>query len=1214
LHQAVADRDGQLATLNQAVADRDGQLATLNQAVAERDGQLATLNQAVAERDGQLATLNQAVADRDGKLATLRAVVESAKAWQKRSWVKRAFHLWRDPSCNWKKIPYLKKLERSIRKRRNYLTAKLRLQKKSHMVSNVLQRMAFHHSGKPRGWVRSLLFHKNKEPRQIFKSITCEKSGFLRPSFRNWMAQYSNTTLTYNLPKIRFGRVPRKLIEPQEPVDTDIRAIAIYLPQFHAIPENDEWWGKGFTEWTNVRRAKPQYKGHYQPHVPHQDIGYYDLNDPSVLEKQAAMARAAGIEGFCFYYYWFNGRRLLNMPTDRLLATGKPDFPFCFCWANENWTRTWDGGDKEILLGQEHTYDSDERFILDLLPAFRDPRYIRVNGRPLLIIYRPGLFPDPAATARHWRETCRREGIGEIFLARMQMFDWELEGRDIGFDAVIQFPLVSRVYSPSQRDKVNLHEAQAFTGEVYDYRRSAANYAIEPIGPKLWPSVCPSWDNTARRMERGHSWVHSSPETYQWWLSTMAQRARLSLSPDERFIFINAWNEWAEGCHLEPDEKYGYAWLNATRLALTDAKIPAASPRLRVLVVGHDAARAGAQIVLLALLQEWKKRKDVECTLVLLGDGVLRSNFENACRTLVLTDYGDETSRHKALHKFIEPDPDVILANTVVIGPFLKELKSTGAPIITYVHELQKSIERWAPGEIMAATVADSDHFIAVSPPVAENLATNHGIVPTDISCLHPYIKTSHTVSPARMEKLRVELSLQPGDKVVFGCGTMDWRKGPDLFAEIALKVLAAVPEARFVWIGGDTGDDAGSRAKALADHPRITFLGERETPRDYFALGCAFLLSSREDPFPLVTLEAADAGLPAVCFADAGGMPEFVGNVCGRTVPFEDVELGALELTEILSNDSLRLKLGHAAREFVRAKHDAAKGSEAVLSILKGPIQPLVSVIVPNYNHARFLSERLQSISRQTIKDFEIILMDDCSTDDSLEILREFAAREPRARLILNSKNSGSTFKQWRRGIAEARGKYIWVAESDDGAMPELLATLVGKLQANPAAVVAACCPQMTDISGKNLGIPSEWFSDIGAERWESDFSETGMQMIADVLSKKNAILNASGVIFRRSAVTLDLVDDSMRLCADWLFWVRLFARGDFEYSSLPLNLWRLSSSNARTKPPGELEWNEGRKVINEIAVSLGLEPHQSNQLLKQYQKLCDEWTLKSK
>lgn len=352
-----------------------------------------------------------------------------------------------------------------------------------------------------------------------------------------------------------------------EAPQTDIRAIAIYLPQFHPIPENNEWWGEGFTEWTNVRRAEPQYEGHYQPHVPHPDLGYYDLNDASVLDQQASMARAAGIEGFCFYYYWFNGKRLLNMPTDRLLATGRPDFPFCFCWANEDWTRTWDGTSDKILIGQNHSPESDGKFIHDLLPALRDERYIRVEGKPLLIVYRPGLLPEPLETARRWRHVCRQEGVGEIFLAYMRGFEWP-EPSSIGFDAAIQFPPLT-ADAPIINETLALKDPASFRGLVRDYNELARIFDTSQIGEQLWPCVCPSWDNTARRMERAHSWAHATPESYYRWLSRTVATLRATQSPGRRFVFINAWNEWAEGCHLEPDIKFGYAWLNATKAALS---------------------------------------------------------------------------------------------------------------------------------------------------------------------------------------------------------------------------------------------------------------------------------------------------------------------------------------------------------------------------------------------------------------------------------------------------------------------------------------------------------------------------------------------------------------------------------------------------------------------------------------------------------------------
>ena len=497
------------------------------------------------------------------------------------------------------------------------------------------------------------------------------------PSFNVSLYLQANPDLRYTRenPLVHYARRSRRktvrlmpdiLAEPLRagtgPPETDVKAIALYLSQFHRIPENDAWWGEGFTEWTNVRRGSPQFWGHYQPHAPHPDVGYYDLSDASVLENQARMARQFGIHGFCFYYYWFNGRRLLEMPTDRMLSDGKPDFPFCFCWANENWTRRWDGEEHEVLMGQHHSYESDERFIRDILPAFRDRRYIRINGRPLLAVYRPGLLPNPKATFAHWREVCRREGVGEIYLAGFKAFDFQ-DPEPFGMDAAVEFP--PHQTGVAKSDCQELPVFNDFEGAIYDYRKVAQNFLNLPTGNfTLFRGVMPSWDNTARRSKQGAIWVHSDPQLYCRWLHRAVIRTRRHSNPDERLIFINSWNEWAEGAHLEPDDRYGYAWLNATRLALeTGNRIQTGawmSGEPYVLVVSHDAAVAGAQVVVLNLLRQWKKRRPFAVRVICINDGGMREQFEECFPTLVLSDFARKAERDSALTEFLDGSPRII--------------------------------------------------------------------------------------------------------------------------------------------------------------------------------------------------------------------------------------------------------------------------------------------------------------------------------------------------------------------------------------------------------------------------------------------------------------------------------------------------------------------------------------------------------------------------
>ncbi|MBP6564332.1 MAG: glycoside hydrolase family 99-like domain-containing protein [Burkholderiales bacterium] len=356
---------------------------------------------------------------------------------------------------------------------------------------------------------------------------------------------------------------------------SDVELLAFLLPQFHRIDENDEWWGLGFTEWTNVRRAEPNFPGHGQPHVP-ADLGYYDLLDPDVRMRQAELARSHGITGFCYYYYWFEGRRLLEQPLDAVLASGSPAFPFCVFWANEDWRRTWDGGRNEVLVAQRYSQEDDRAFIRTLLPAFRDPRYIRVLGQPLLLVYRCDTLPDAIRTFDTWRAVCIEAGEMPPFIVKADTTGGGTP-LEVGADASVAFP-PHRLESPLLRADPPPGLRPDFEGRLYDARSVSARAACAPEPDHLhFQTVVPMWDNTPRRQRDGTIFLNASPAVFRASLRDCFMRARTMLPPGQRFVFVNAWNEWAEGAYLEPDIAHGRAYLEA---AMEARHLPADGERI----------------------------------------------------------------------------------------------------------------------------------------------------------------------------------------------------------------------------------------------------------------------------------------------------------------------------------------------------------------------------------------------------------------------------------------------------------------------------------------------------------------------------------------------------------------------------------------------------------------------------------------------------------
>lgn len=347
--------------------------------------------------------------------------------------------------------------------------------------------------------------------------------------------------------------------------DVGVKLVAYYLPQFHPIPENDKWWGKGFTEWTNVGKALPSFVGHYQPRLPG-ELGYYDLRGEDTMPRQIELAKQHGISAFCFYYYWFDGHRLLERPVEKLLRDSSLDIEYCLCWANENWSRRWDGSENDILMAQNHSEDDDLAIIDDLARFFKDDRYLKVDGKPVLVVYRANILPEVQKTIDRWRARCIDSGIGDIHLVAAETFGLK-DPTKIGFDAGVEFPPHGVHAGEITSELTHYHDTSKVT--IYDY-----NDVVEAESPREYPeyrlyrSAMPSWDNTARKGINANVFHNSTPSRFKHWLTSLIKQSKQHLPRGERLIFINAWNEWAEGAYLEPDRRLGYANLMACHQAL----------------------------------------------------------------------------------------------------------------------------------------------------------------------------------------------------------------------------------------------------------------------------------------------------------------------------------------------------------------------------------------------------------------------------------------------------------------------------------------------------------------------------------------------------------------------------------------------------------------------------------------------------------------------
>ena len=939
------------------------------------------------------------------------------------------------------------------------------------------------------------------------------------------------------------------------------KVLAYYLPQFHPIAENDRWWGEGFTEWTNIARGLPRFENHFQPRIP-RDLGFYNLLDLDVVRRQVGMAKASGIHGFVYYYYNFNNHRLLEKPLEAFLAAPDIDMPFALMWANENWTRRWDGMESEVLIKQDYRAGDDRALCADFLRHFRDPRYIRASGRPLLMIYRPAVILKAKERLAAWRRIFAENGE-EPILIMSQAFN-DTDPTVYGLDGAIEFPphkLTSDIERMNGRLKFF---DDAFSGNVFAYDDVVERSLNEPAASfPLIKTATPNWDNDARRQGGGLCLHCSTPQKYERWLSELVDRAMKRPFFGEPFVGINAWNEWCEGAYLEPDVHYGAAYLNATGRAVTGA----VARSFRLLLVGHDAFPSGAQQLLLNIGKTLKSALGLDIHFVLLDGGELEESYRAVAPVTVLK----TLSNPKALLAgLVTGGFTAAVVNTCAAAPLALTLRALGARSVLLVHELPRLLREKALEDAAREGLMHADTVVFPSRFVKDRLLEALGSPPVRDAIILPQGLYKMLQPNARAAaRVRKELGIAADEPLVLGVGYADIRKGFDLFLQIWRLCQQNEAKVHFCWIGAMDPELKrwfAAELEGAAQTGTFHLPGYTADVEGYYAAANAFALTSREDPFPSVALEALSLGVPVVAFEGSGGIPDLLEDEdLGVVVKYGDALLFARSLMRLVRREHDAA----AVRRMRRFIEDRFCFADYVrdLVVRAMPELPSVTVAVPNYNYAAYLRERLNSVFDQTHPIEEVIVLDDASTDESVEVIEEMAQERSRdLTLIINETNSGSVFKQWSRAVEAARGEFIWLAEADDRADPQFLAQILALMKQDPAIRFGFCDSQSVDGEGKPVyDSYKPYFATLEPDALRRNEIFDGLGFVSRFLSVKNVILNVSSVVWRREALAraLEVCEGDLqrfRMAGDWRLYLEALAApgARVAYVAAPLNIHR--------------------------------------------------------
>ncbi|WP_444939903.1 glycoside hydrolase family 99-like domain-containing protein [Microbulbifer sp. ZKSA004] len=958
-----------------------------------------------------------------------------------------------------------------------------------------------------------------------------------------------------------------------------VKALAYYLPQFHPFKENSEWWGEGFTEWSNVTRGLPRFKGHYQPHLP-RDLGYYDLRLKDTLKAQAELAKSAGLNGFCFYHYWFNGKRLMDSPINMLMDNPEIDLPFCILWANENWTRTWDGLENNILIAQDYREEDDADFVQDLGRHFSDSRYIRVNGRPLFFIYRPGIIPNAVNRIQKWRDLCKKLLDEEPLFFMAQAFG-DNDPRIFGMDGAVEFPPHKLAQDLDSKATAQGLLDSNFTGH-YPLYDDLVERSLEVEKPNfdLIRAVTPSWDNEARKPGRGMGFIGATPAKYERWLRRMVNYAEANpVAGEESFVMINAWNEWAEGAHLEPDVYWGSAYLNATYRAVHG--LTRQEGKTKLLLVGHDAYKHGAQLLTLNIFKTLVQEFGIDVELLLLDGGPLVDDYQKIGRTHVA--HGDIVL-FRDLVKEITKRSSVAhaICNTTVTGRCTKVLVDNGLKVISLVHELETLIKEYALEDSAKAIADNASAVVFASSFVRDSFERVVGSIGNKAIIKPQGIYQKLEPNEDSCVLLRKKLNIPQNAKIVVNAGFADLRKGFDLFVRAARKAVQRDPNYHFVWLGNVEpnlknwilADVAGSE---LDSHLHIIpFTNEISL---YLEGADVFAMTSREDPFPSVVLESLALGTPVVGFQGGGGFVELLcSETNGTLAPMGDVDMMVDAIEGQINKDSAVLRSTRSA--WATEMFD---WKDYVFSLVELLIPELrrVSVVVPNYNYEDHIAPRLETIFSQHYPVYEVIVLDDKSSDNSVAVIKATAELHQRKiDLLVNKQNSGSVFRQWDRGARMANGELLWIAESDDLATPDFISEMVQGDKFDLACSDSIQVDQDDKLLAESY---SYYFSEFEEEAFTKDFYMNGREFLEKYLAVKNVIMNVSGVIFRTNSLceALDSTGDDLyqfSVAGDWFLYTDLLAKENsrVKFCAKSLNTHRRHQASVTHQLKAEKHYKE--------------------------------------